>query len=76
MLESITQIEDALSRLDHTRKCITEYLVKRLSCQCGLAELNTSLDKYSKSQWRERNNMDELENNKDEEVIIKVRGVK
>lgn len=60
ILEPIIQIEDSLDRLDHTRKCITEYLIIKQPCQCGLDEIKAALDKYSKNQWEERFNANQL----------------
>lgn len=53
-LESIFQLEDALDRLEHTRKCLYEYLANKKPCQCGLNLIKQNLLEYRENCWREK----------------------
>ena len=52
-LEPIIQLEENLDRLEHTRKCITEYLCNEMKCQCGLDNIRDFINKYRHNIWLE-----------------------
>lgn len=51
--EAISQMEEILDRLEHTRKCITEYLYDGRRCQCGADDIKESIAKYRMNVWKE-----------------------
>ena len=52
-LEPIIQLEESLDRLEHTRKCITEYLCNGMKCQCGLDSIRDLINRYRHNIWLE-----------------------
>lgn len=51
--ELICSLEELSDRLEHTRKCTTEYLYEGRRCDCGAEDIREAIAKYRMSVWKE-----------------------
>lgn len=54
MIPPLIEIEDSIDKLEHTHKCITEFLCISKPCCCGLDQLRKAIQDYRHATWMER----------------------